>query len=102
MRRQHRRLCKWFRPNLASPRTATSDVNIIAFVCGLVQTGQTGNSYMKSQHHRLCMWLSPNLISLGAATSEVNIIVFVCGLDQTSLHQELLHEKTTSSSLYLV
>jgi hypothetical protein len=47
------------------------------------------------------MWFRPNLASPGAALWEENIIVFVCGLDQTSIHRELLHEKSTSSSLYV-
>jgi hypothetical protein len=57
---------------------------------------------MRRQHHRLYMWFIPNLASPWAATWEVNIIVFVCHLHQTSLQRELLHEKSKSSSLYMV
>ena len=57
---------------------------------------------MRSQNHRLCIWFILTLASPGAVTWEVNIIVFVCGLDKPSLHRELLHEKSKSSSLYVV
>ena len=125
MRWQHHHLCMWFTPNLASPGVVTWEDIIIVFICGLNRTllhreqlhekstlsslyvvytkpPSNGNCYMRSQNHRLCMWFILTLASPGAATWEVNIIVFVCGLDEHSLHRELLHEKSKSSSLYVV
>ena len=125
MRRLHHRLCIQFRPNLASPVAATSDVKIIVFVSDLDHTSLhrellhekttsstsyvaqtkphfTGSCYMRRKHHFLCMWFRLNLASPGVVTSDVKSIVFVCGLDQTSLHRGQLYEKKTSSSLYVV
>ena len=121
MRWQHHPLCVWFRPNLASPGAATWEVNIIVFVCGLHQTSLqrkllheksklsslhvvytnpcfTWSCYMRRQHHHLCMWLRPTLASPGTITWEVKFIVCVCGLCWPSLHREILHGKSTSSS----
>ena len=121
MRRQHHHLCMWFRPNSVWLAAATRDDNIILFVCGLDRTlhhreqlhekatlsslyvvytkpPSNGSCYMRSQNYRPCMWFILTLASPGAVTWEDNIIIFPCGLDQPSLHQELLHEKSTSSS----
>jgi hypothetical protein len=125
MRWQHHPLCMWFRPNLASPGAVTWEDNIIVFICGLDRTllhreqlhekstlsslyviytkpPSNGSSYVRSQNHRPCMCFILTLASPGAVTWEDIIIIFACGLDQSSLHQELLHEKSNSSSVYVV